>query len=136
MAKAKFDRSPTVVSQAPIPVTVTVLAGSATGRRYIATVKQGWSIVAAKFVSGTTIALDPADYWTFSVTSTGGTVPLTGTKATTTVMTAGTIYSVDGLPAGQALAADTVLELDYAKSGNGTDLSAVYITCTVWLQPA
>lgn len=136
MAKAKFDRSPTVVPQAPIPIAITVLGGSATGRRTIGVVKKGWSVVSAQLSVSSTIALDPADYWTFSVTSTGGTVPLTGTKATTTVMTAGTIYSVDVVAAGQALAADTLLELNYVKAGNAADQSAVYLSCTVWLQPA
>lgn len=136
MAKAKFDRSPTVVSQAPITMTLTYVGAAGSGRRTIGIAKKGWSVVEAQLTSSATIALDPADYWTFSITSTGGTVPLTGSKATTTVLTAGTIYTLTGLAAGQALAADTLLEFNYVKSGNGADQSASVFNVTVYLQPA
>lgn len=136
MAKALFARSPTVDPQAPIPICINALGGAATGRRNIGVAKKGWSVVSAYITSDVTIALDPADYWTFSITSTGGTVPLTGSKATTTVLTAGTLYSLTGLAAGQALAADTMLELNYVKAGNGADQSASNLHVTVWLQPA
>ena len=136
MASALLARSPTVVPAAPVVVVFSALGTSASFRRNIATVPKGFSIASAKLTCSTTIALDPADYWTFSITSTGGTVPLTGSKATTTVLTAGTLYSLTGLAAGQALAADTMLELNYVKAGNGADQSASNLHVTVWLQPA
>ena len=136
MASALLARSPTVVPAAPVVVVFSALGTSASFRRNIATVPKGFSIASAKLTCSTTIALDPADYWTFSITSTAGTVPLTDSKATTTVMTADTAYSVAGLAAGTRLAADTVVEFKAVKSGNGADLSANHLGVTLWLQPA
>lgn len=136
MAKALFARSPTVAPSAPLVVHYSFTGDGADFRRNLCVVPKGYSVASAKFTCTTTIALDPADYWTFSITSTAGTIPLTGSKATTTVMTANAIYSVDGLAAGQGLAADTLLEFKAVKSGNGADLAMNHLGVTLWLQPA